>query len=71
MMLYTCNPKQAEGAFGAPPRCSLSFFNPFFGIFSTLPSIQTIKVIGLILFLWAGHDKFSYEHAFQPYTYSL
>jgi len=27
------------------------FFDPFLGIFSTLPSTQTIEVIGLIFFL--------------------
>jgi len=27
---------------------------------------KTIKV-----FLWAGHEKLGYEHAFQLYTYSL
>ena len=39
-------------------------------IFSTLSSIQTIKVIGLIFFLSAGLEKLGYEHAFQAYTYS-
>ena len=40
-------------------------------VFSTLPSTQTIKVIGLIFFLRAGHEKLGYEHGFQPYTFSL
>ena len=39
-----------------------AFFRHFF---------QTIRVIGLIFFLWAGLKKLGYEHAFQPYTYSL
>ena len=32
---------------------------------------KTIKVNGLIFFLFAGHEKLGYEHAFQPYAYSL
>ena len=47
------------------------FHLPVFRHFLTLPSTQTIKVIGLIFFLWAGLEKLGYEHAFQPYTYSL
>ena len=48
------------------------FFLPFFRHFlSALPSAQTIKVIGLIFFLWSDLEKLDYEHAFQPYTYSL
>ena len=46
----------------------LSLFKAFF---PQLPSTQTIKVIGLIFFLWAGHEKLGYEHVFQPYAYSL
>ena len=47
------------------------FFDPFFGIFSTLPSTQTIIVIGLIFLLWVCHKILCFEHAFQPYPYSL
>ena len=43
----------------------------FFSIFSILPSTQTIKVIDPIFFQWASLEKLCYEHAFQPYTYSL
>ena len=35
---------------------------------STLPSTQTIKVIDLIFFEWAGLEKLGYKHAFQPYS---
>ena len=45
---------------------------PFFWtFFSTFPSTQTKKVIDLIFFKGAGLEKLGYEHAFQPYTYSL
>ena len=37
----------------------------------SLPCTQTIKVIGLIFFLWAGLEKLCNENAFQPYIYSL
>ena len=47
------------------------FFDPFLGIFSPLPSTQTITVIGLTFFLWVGHERLGYKHAFQPYSYSL
>ena len=47
------------------------FSDPFLGIFSTLPSTQTIKVIGQIFVLWTGHEKLDYEHAFQPHIYTL
>ena len=46
-------------------------FDLFLDFFSTLPSTQTIKVIDLIFFLWAGLEKLSYKHAFQPYSYSI
>ena len=36
----------------------LHFLDLFFVIFSTLPSIQTIKVIDLIFFQWAGLEKY-------------
>ena len=46
-------------------------FWPYLSFFSTLPSTQTKKVIDLFFFQWAGLEKLGYEHAFQPYTYSL
>ena len=49
----------------------LHFFNPFLAFFSTLPSTQTIKVINLIFFQSADLEKLGFEHAFQPYIYSL
>ena len=49
-----------------------SFFFTFLKeFFSTLSSTQTIKALGLIFFLWADHENLDYEHAFQPYSYSL
>ena len=39
-------------------------FNHIFGIFSTLHCTLT-------LFQWAGIKKLNFEHAFQPYTYTL
>ena len=47
---------------------NVSLFYPFLGIFSTLPSTQTIKVIGQIIFLGGGHEKLGYAHALQPCT---
>ena len=46
-------------------------FWPFFGIFLILTSTQTTKVINLIFFNELALNKLGYEHAFQPYTYSL
>ena len=49
----------------------LLLFDLIFGIFSTLRSTQTIKIIDLIS-QWVGLEKLGYEqHAFQPYTYSF
>ena len=36
-----------------------------------IPNTQTVKVINLIFFLRAGLEKLGYEHAFQPFNYSL
>ena len=45
------------------------FWLNFLGIFSSLaPKLLKLMVN---FFLWAGHEKLGYEHAFQPYTYSL
>ena len=30
-----------------------------------------LSIIGLIFVQWAGLEKLGYEHAFQPYTYSI
>ena len=49
----------------------LHFFNLFLSFFSTLPRTQTKKVIDLIFFQRVGLEKLGYEHAFQPYSYSL
>ena len=40
-------------------------------LFLTLPSTQTIKVIGQFFFQWDGLEKLGYEYAFQTYIYSL
>ena len=47
-----------------------NIFNIFY-LFLALPSTQTIKVIDLIFFQWAGLENLGYEHAFNSYTYSL
>ena len=39
------------------------FFYPFLPFFSTHPSIKTNKVIGLIIFQWAGLKTLGYEKA--------
>ena len=41
------------------------YFYHFLAFFSTLPSTKTIKVIDLIF------EKLGFDHAIQPYTYSL
>ena len=36
------------------------------------PSLASkLSIIGLIFVQWAGLEKLGYEHAFQPYTYSI
>ena len=50
---------------------TMIFFLPFVGLFLTLLRTQTKKVIDLNFFQWAVLKKLDYEHAFQPYTYSL
>ena len=47
------------------------FCYPFLGTFSTLPSAQTIKDIGLIFFYELALKKLGCDHAFQHYVYSL
>jgi len=47
----------------------LNFFYPFFR--HLFPPSSAPKLLKSNFFLWAGHEKLGYEHAFQPYTYSL
>ena len=41
------------------------FFDPFLGIYSTLPSTQTIKVIGLIFFFELATKNFAINMHFN------
>ena len=54
---------QAEATIGRNSAQRNSDWKPY--------SSQTIKVIRLIFFLWADLEKLGYDHALQPYTYSL
>ena len=47
------------------------FFTIFLALFSTLPSTQNFLGYHSNFFQWAGLIKLGFEHAFQPYTYSL
>ena len=49
-----------------------NIFTFFLAFFTTLPSTANYKSYrSNFIFQWAGLEKFGYEHAFQPFTYSL